>query len=151
MICLLASFCIALAYFVEHILGYKPCILCLYERLPYFALIIFACFGIIKSRCSRAVMILLKLTFLGAGILSFYHVGIEYNFFDPTSICEVQKGFGRGLTVTQMLDQLNASSLSDCRKPEFKLLGLSMAEINLGLNILMFFFTIVVCKFRKAK
>ena len=144
---LLASTSLGIAYFVEFALGFKPCILCLYERIPFFFLIIFSCFGMIRVRYTRGSIILIKITFLLAACLTFYHVGIEHNIFHPTSTCEVEKGFGQGLSVSEMLDKINKSPLSDCRKPEIKLFGFSMAEANLALNILMFFFTIMVCRF----
>ena len=33
---------LCIAYFIEYVLGYQPCNLCLYERIPYFIAIIAA-------------------------------------------------------------------------------------------------------------
>ena len=37
---LISSIALISAYFIEYILGHQPCILCLYERIPFFLAIL---------------------------------------------------------------------------------------------------------------
>ena len=78
----ISIFALASAYFVEYILGYKPCNLCLIERLPYFVAIIIILIGLIINRLEKIILILLAFIFAAATILSFYHFGIEQGFFN---------------------------------------------------------------------
>lgn len=149
LICVLAASSLIFAYIVEYIFGFKPCILCLYERIPFFFLIMISCLGLIKPDMKRIWMILVKITFFGGAILTIYHVGVEHNIFNPTTTCSVEKNFAQNLSIDQMLHKINNAGLSDCRVPELKIFGFSMAELNMILNIFMFFFTMMVCKLRK--
>ena len=51
----ISIFALASAYFVEYILGYKPCNLCLIERLPYFVAIIIILIGLIINRLEKGL------------------------------------------------------------------------------------------------
>ena len=63
----LSFFSLATALYIEYILGFKPCILCLYQRIPYtIAILISLTAFFIGNR--NILLIILGLTFL-AGIL----------------------------------------------------------------------------------
>ena len=46
----ISIFALGSAYFIEYILDYKPCNLCLIERLPYFLAIIIIFLGVFLNR-----------------------------------------------------------------------------------------------------
>ena len=81
LILLFSIFALGAAYFVEHILGHKPCNLCLIERLPYIFTIIIIFLGLIIKKFEKAIIVSLILIFLTSTIISFYHLGIEQGFF----------------------------------------------------------------------
>ena len=58
------------AYFVQYVLGHKPCNLCLIERLPYIFAIISIALGLILKKFEKAIIIFLILIFLAATIIS---------------------------------------------------------------------------------
>ena len=73
-------FALASAFFIEYILGHKPCNLCLLQRVPYFLAIILVVLVLILPKFEKSIFLLLALTFLFATFLSFYHFGIEQGF-----------------------------------------------------------------------
>ena len=83
----ISIFVLISAYFVEYILGYKPCNLCLIERLPYFFAIIIILLCLTINKFYKIVFILLTITFAVGTILSFYHFGIEQGFFKESLVC----------------------------------------------------------------
>ena len=83
----ISIFVLISAYFVEYILGYKPCNLCLIERLPYFFSIIIILLCLTINKFYKIVFILLTITFAVGTILSFYHFGIEQGFFKESLVC----------------------------------------------------------------
>ena len=80
-------FALGAAYFIQHILGHKPCNLCLIERLPYIFAIIIISIGLILKKFEKIIIILLILIFVAATIMSFYHFGIEQGFFKESAFC----------------------------------------------------------------
>ena len=119
---------LSFAYFVEYILNYKPCNLCLIERLPYFLAIIIIFLGISLNRFEKIIFISLGLIFTSATILSLYHVGIEQGFFKESSVCTT-KDLSQSLTKEEILEQLNKNIIS-CKDVSFAIFGLSLATIN---------------------
>ena len=80
-IILFSFIALASAYFIEHVLGYQPCNLCLIERIPYGLAIILVTIIFIFKKNEKFFVLLLILTFIFAFVISFYHYGIEQGFF----------------------------------------------------------------------
>ena len=87
LVLLISIFVLIVAYFIEHILKYEPCNLCLIERWPYLIAIICIITNLIISKIEKIILITLAIIFAAATILSFYHVGIEQGFFEESSVC----------------------------------------------------------------
>ena len=122
------------AFFIEYVLGHQPCNLCLIERIPYglSIMMIMAIFLIKKNQ--KFLILLLILTFVFSFTISFYHYGIEQNFFQESSICEV-KNLTESLTKEDLLKQLSEKTIS-CRDVTFRIFGLSLTSINIVISLL---------------
>ena len=122
------------AFFIEYILGHQPCNLCLIERIPYVLsiMIIMAIFLIRKNQ--KFLVMLLILTFIFSFIISFYHFGIEQNFFQESSVCGV-KTFTEIITKEDLLKQLSEKTIS-CKDVTFRIFGLSLTSINIVISLL---------------
>ena len=123
------------AYFIEYILGYKPCNLCLIERLPYFITIIIILIGSIVSRLEKIILITLALIFSAATILSFYHFGIEQGFFNESLVC-ISNNEINNLSKEDLIKELQKEVVS-CKDVQFTLLGLSLATINAIISFIL--------------
>ncbi|SVD66796.1 uncharacterized protein METZ01_LOCUS419650, partial [marine metagenome] len=121
-------FALISAYFVEYILGYKPCNLCLIERLPYFFATIIIFISLIINRFEKFVLIFLSLIFASGAILSFYHFGIEQGFFKESLVC-ISNDEINSLDKEDLIKELQKKVVS-CKDVHFTLLGLSLATIN---------------------
>ena len=75
------------AYFIEYILDYTPCNLCLLARLPYLLAIIIILILLTINKFYKIFFILLTVTFAVGTILSLYHFGIEQGFFNESLVC----------------------------------------------------------------
>ena len=129
------------AFFIEYILGHQPCNLCLIERIPYgLSIIIIMAFFLIKKNQKFLVMLLI-LTFIFSFAISFYHFGIEQNFFQESSVCGV-KSLTESVTKEDLLKQLSEKTIS-CKDVTFRILGLSLTTINIVISI---FFIITLTK-----
>jgi len=126
---------LASAYFIEYILGYKPCNLCLIGRLPYFITILFIFTTLIINKLEKYILIILSLTFAAATILSFYHFGIEQGFFNESLVC-ISNNEINNLSKEDLINELQKEVVS-CKDVQFTLLGFSLATINTIISLML--------------
>ncbi len=124
------------AYFIQYILGHKPCNLCLIERIPYIASVILIALVFIINKFEKLISVLILLFFIFGAAVSFYHVGIEQGFFSESLLCNITIG-GENLTKEDLLKQLQNSTPISCKDVTFRFLGLSLATINTVLSIIL--------------
>ena len=127
------------ALYIEYILQYEPCKLCIYQRLPYIAAIFISIVGFNYSTNDK-ILIITIMVFVISTIISGYHFGIENNFIQEFSSCT-----NNSLDVSnksKLLETLNKSMPVDCKDATFKILGISLAAINTILSILIVIFSI---------
>ena len=133
LIILLCLSSISYAFFVEYILGYKPCILCKYQRVPYIFALIIGLIGVVKPSNKRVIFFIF-LTFLVSMTLSGYHVGIEQELYQSIFNCSDDN-----LSILEegkLLESLNVIN-PDCRNVNFAVFGVSLATINLILSFVI--------------
>ena len=131
----ISIFALIAAYFVEYILGYKPCNLCLIERLPYFFAIIIIFLYLTINRFEKLIFIFLGLIFASGTILSFYHFGIEQGFFKESLVC-ISNDEINSLIKEDLIKELQKKVVS-CKDVQFTLLGLSLATINTLISFML--------------
>ena len=126
---------LSIAYFIQYILGHKPCNLCLIERIPYLSAIILVALIFIVKRFEKIFSGIILIFFTFGAIISFYHVGIEQGFFSESLVCNLGNS-GADLSKEQLLKQLENAPIS-CKEVTFRLLGLSLATINTIISIIL--------------
>ena len=78
---------LASAFVIEYAMGYKPCKLCIYERIPYFLSILLIFQILLIKKFEKISLLLLSLVFVVSFVLAFYHFGIEQGFFQESIAC----------------------------------------------------------------
>ena len=126
---------LSIAYFIQYILGHKPCNLCLIERIPYLSAIVLVALIFIVKRFEKIFSGIILIFFIFGAIISFYHVGIEQGFFSESLVCNLGNS-GADLSKEQLLKQLENAPIS-CKEVTFRLLGLSLATINTIISIIL--------------
>ena len=124
------------AYYIEFVLGLKPCKLCIYQRYPYFISILLLINIFFLKKLIRLCLLFLSLISLFGSILAFYHFGIEQGFFSESIICEAPI-LDENLTKKEILKQLSEKAIS-CKIVTFKVFGLSLASINTIFSFVLF-------------
>ena len=137
-ICLIS---IISAYFIEYVLGYQPCNLCLIERIPYGLGVILIIVTFFSYKNEKFIVLLLILIFSFSLIISIYHFGIEQGFFQESSICGL-KNSAEIISKEELLKQLQEKMIS-CKDVTFKIFGFSLTSINI---IISLFLTILLIK-----
>lgn len=127
--------------FIAQFNGLAPCVLCIYQRWPYAAVILLSALGIFgHKKYPKAPAIALTLTpfifLLNAGF-AFYHTGVERHwwksFLEGCSIPDM-KG-----NITDVLAQIQAAPVVRCDEIPWTdpVLGLSMANYNVLLCLVL--------------
>lgn len=123
------------AYIIEYGLKVEPCILCTYERYPYFIAIGLSLIGLINKKFIKITILLLFLTFISGAALSFYHLGVESKIFTGTTACNSQTQ--QADNIEELRSQLNSKTKPSCSIPAIKFIGISLTGWNLLLSIMV--------------
>lgn len=111
--------------------GLRPCILCLYARIPYLAAAIIAAVGLLPplaARQRRRLLGLAGLAFAAGALLALYHVGIEERWW--TSAVPGCTGTPVGAMSPADLRAGILAPQRACDEVDFRLAGLSLAAWN---------------------
>ena len=126
---------LSIAYFIQYVLGHKPCNLCIIERIPYIAAIILISLIFILNRYLKIISSLILIFFIFGAVISFYHFGIEQGFFSESLVCDL--GNGQPLNKEDLLNQLKKTEIVSCKDVTFRFLGLSLATINTVISLIL--------------
>ena len=124
-----------IAYYIQYVLGHKPCNLCIIERIPYLAAVILISLVFIINRYEKILLSAVLLFFIFGAAVSFYHFGIEQGFYSESLVCDL--GNSNNLSKDELLDQLKNSNIVSCKDVTFRLFGLSLATINTIISIIL--------------
>lgn len=134
------------AYVSQYGFGLEPCILCIYQRIPYavLAVVVLLYFFLKKKLNARLLFTIVAIGLLLEAAMAFYHVGVEQGVITEGIGCVEQNIAG---TIEELRAQLLASPVVACNKPQFMFLGLSMAAWN-GLYALGLFAFVIAMRRR---
>ena len=126
---------LSIAYFIQYVLGHKPCNLCIIERIPYIAATILISLIFILNKYQKIISSLILIFFIFGAVVSFYHFGIEQGFFSESLVCDL--GNSQPLNKEELLNQLKKTEIVSCKDVTFRFLGLSLATINTVISLIL--------------
>lgn len=128
----------------QYVGGLKPCVLCIYQRIPYVATIGLAglalAAGFRRNRprvaFTRWVLWGCALAFVaGAGIAA-YHVGVEQKWWLGTEACTASSGL-KAMTVDELRKELLSTPITRCDEVAWSMFGVSMAGYNVLVSLVL--------------
>lgn len=122
------------AFAGQYLFGLEPCILCLYERVPWAAAAGIAVLGLAgrRRRWRLAALGVCGVVFAAGAALAFYHVGVEAHWWASAAGCE--GGAVGTFSIDDLSPQALAQPLKPCDRVDFRLFGLSLAGWNVLLS-----------------
>ena len=120
---------LATAWTAQYGFDLFPCELCLYQRLPYIALVCLAFLSImplVDSEARQLATYVSALLFFAVACTAFFHVGVEQEWWQ-TKCAPVA---GRSISFDDMRSALLKPGRPACNEIQFSLFGLSMAGYN---------------------
>ena len=132
-LCALFSFLmLATALVGQYGFGLHPCDLCIYQRIPYAAIIIIGLVGglLVKSQRVRyAFVVICALLFLLDAGIAGYHTGVELGIFKGPTACSSNSSSVK--TLEELRAEIMNAPLVTCAQAMIYVLGLSMAAWNM--------------------
>ncbi len=123
---------LATALVGQYVFGLHPCDLCIYQRIPYAAIIAIGVVGglLVKSQKIRyALVIICALLFLLDASIAGYHTGVELGVFKGPTACSSNSSGEK--TLEELRAEIMNAPLVTCAQAMIYVLGLSMAAWNM--------------------
>lgn len=135
------------AFIAQYGFDLAPCQFCLWERYPYGLAALLSLLGLWRPKCLPWIRTLCALTFLGATAITTYHVAVEHKWIDPPASCQSDLKITNTTTVADLKAQILAQPrVTRCDIVPFKIFGISMAEMNLALSLILLAFSIFLVR-----
>jgi disulfide bond formation protein DsbB len=129
---------LAAAYMSQYGFGLKPCILCLYQRVPYFANIALGALAFTATfRYPRLWPLILgfsAITFLAGAAIAGFHAGVEYGWWKGLPSCGGDI-LPENVSIEDLRKALTQQAIVRCDKPAWVLFGISMAGYNFAASL----------------
>lgn len=110
-----STFALFFVYILQYKYGVRPCILCVYERIPFaFIAVVVTLNFVTKQHYYLLFNWIIMLSLLALAFLSWYHLGIERGYISET--CSITSG------------------LVPCSQAQFKILGYSLVQWNVAIS-----------------
>jgi disulfide bond formation protein DsbB len=121
---------LAAAFAGQYLFGLEPCVLCLYQRVPWALAALIAAVGTAGWAGRRRLLpiALCAAVFAGGGALAFYHVGVEQHWWGSIAGCG--GGSVSGLTLDDLRPEALVTGIRPCDRADWRLFGLSLASYN---------------------
>jgi disulfide bond formation protein DsbB len=142
---LVAVATLAAALIAQFGFGLKPCVLCLWQRLPYALLMGVAGVGLIlKNRFTAPFLVVCVLLALTSAGLAFTHIGVEHHWWRIGTGC-VAEPLG-GKTETEVLAALLSTPQASCDEVAWKIFGFSITYWNAALSLVLALYHLLALK-----
>jgi disulfide bond formation protein DsbB len=137
---------LGIAYGAEHYFGLKPCILCLYQRRVFWALVGVGALGVCLPWARYQIYLLFAAgaLFWGNAALAIYQVLIEKRLIEPPQICQATKVAPSTSDFAAFKLALNKTTLVPCDQVGWELWGISLAGYASLFTLMAGFFCIVM-------
>ncbi|MDP6388608.1 MAG: disulfide bond formation protein B [Alphaproteobacteria bacterium] len=123
------------AYGSQHWGGLQPCVLCLYQRWPWWiaAGIAALALALVRHRgVRRGLLALAGVALLAGGGIAVYHVGVEQHWWAGTASCGATGAVPT--TLEELKRQVLSAPVVRCDEVQWSLFGISMAGYNAMLS-----------------
>ena len=130
---------LAAAFTAQYGFGLRPCVLCLYQRLPYGLAAVLALAGLVGPLAGRGRPVLLALCGLAFAVntgIAVFHVGVEQHWWAGLAACT-----GGGQPMAGSVEDLKAMLAGPppprCDQIPWSLFGISMAGYNIPASLVL--------------
>lgn len=146
---ILAIFALLFAFYLQYILGYEPCKLCMYQRYGYILVLLLSLLGFFLNK-SKLIPILLIISFIMITSIGFWHLGIEQQWWAASLECSgITENIG---SLKEELKNINNRPVAACDQISPKFLNITLVQWSFIYALVSFIFlTILITKLNIRK
>ena len=136
---------ICFAFFLQYFLGHQPCKLCIYQRIPYYIVVLVSVLYLIFKKYFKVYYSLLIFLLLSEFFISNYHTLSTFGILNYSG-CESAT---LPKDITKLKDALMSDSLVvNCSNANLKFIGVPLSVYN-SLFSFVFLLLITINEFKK--
>ncbi len=132
----ISSIAILSAFIAEYLFDILPCQMCLYQRYPYYFIILFSIIYIITKKIPLLwYYVIISISFVVGLFFSSWHIGIEQKILPGLSGCSSIVNTSQSLS--RLKEQILNQNIVTCDEITWSFMGFSAATLNSFLLILL--------------
>ncbi|MBX7147278.1 MAG: disulfide bond formation protein B [Alphaproteobacteria bacterium] len=128
----LALFPVISVFIMQFGFDLKPCVLCHYQRYPYFLILFLSLcvliFNVTDHKFVFIAFMVCVLCFFITAFIGFFHVGVEHHWWEGTAECAGRINIK--LSPQEFILQLTQQPIVRCDEVAWSFLGISLAGYN---------------------
>ena len=145
---ILSLIILLVAFTAELVFGIQPCLLCVYQRIPYFAVILFIVIAFnVETADFAGILKAIGIIFLISALLALYHNGIQQGWWELKIGCSSMHGIPKNFESFQA--SLLTSMPERCDSVNWKLFGMSMTVYNFFASTILAMISFIGSKLHK--
>lgn len=133
----ISVFSLAFALTAQYAFGMLPCVLCIYQRIPFALNILIGIAGIVLAKfgmrtASGWLSLIASFSFLVGGLTGFYQFGVEQHWWiSGVEGCTIPGAAASGAgDFSDLRTIIESAALVPCDQPTWDLFGITFALIN---------------------
>ncbi|WP_038559201.1 disulfide bond formation protein B [Neorickettsia helminthoeca] len=134
-------FALVFAVILEYAFGYHPCTLCIYERWPYFIVLLISVRMLFLDEVTPLFFYLAIAALSAGALITLYHIGIEYHLFIKEESCSIT--YHNIHEIDSLHKQLISNEIVRCNTPQ-TVFGIRLTHINLLYSMLSITVTLFI-------
>ena len=146
---ILGIFALLFAFYLQYILGYEPCKLCMYQRYGYILVLLLSLLGFFLHE-NKLIPVLLIISFIIIASIGFWHLGIEQQWWAASLECSgITENIG---SLKEELKNINNRPIAACDQISPKFLNITLVQWSFIYALVSFIFlTILIIKLNVRK
>lgn len=116
------------ALYYQYVKNYPPCELCIYQRVPYFVIILICSLNYLLTINHKPLIFMIAIVYFSSFIVSGFHFGVEQNWWTYKSACSNPSSNFE--SVDELRNFLEDVPITKCDEIILSFYGLSMAGYN---------------------
>lgn len=119
---------LVMAYTAQYGFDLEPCVLCLYQRIPYAIVALLGFVGLRRPATVPSVLQLAGGVFAAGAAIAVYHFGVEQHWWASATGCT--GGVNADISSDDLMKAMTTKPPKPCDAVDWTLLGVSMAGWN---------------------
>ncbi len=134
-------FMLGFALVSQYGFGFAPCVLCLWQRLPYALIALLALISLaLNPKYTPWFLGAIAALYLTEAGLAFFHIGVQAGWWEGTRGCGFQATAG---DIQALYEQIKNAPIARCNEVKWRLFGFSMAAYNFAIALGLTAFTVL--------